>query len=120
MTGFALDEWRERAHRDRAGLWLLVTSRTTGAAGRGAVAAVRSLAETRGIPVLDQYEAIVRAGREPREASIPRDGHWSRYGHRSAAEAVFARLSADPEVCGDRAGLDGEDGGVPSGGAPRG
>ena len=104
MTGFALDEWRKRAHRDRARLWLLVTSSTTAAAGRDAVAAVRSLAEIRGIPVLDQYGEIVRAGGEPSEAVLPRDGHWNRYGHRSAAEAVLARMSADPEVCRDGAG----------------
>ena len=100
LTGFALDEFRSRADRDGARLWLLVTHRTTEVAGREAVAALRSLAEARGIPVLDQYEAIVRAGGDPREASLsPRDHHWSRAGHRWAAEAVIARLEAEPEVC---------------------
>ena len=119
MTGFAFDEWRKRAHRDRARLWLLVTSSTTAAAGRDAVGAVRSLAGIRGIPVVDQYEEIVRAGGDPGEAVLPRDGHWSRAGHRWAAEAVLARLSADPEVCGTGP-VGGAGGGVPTGGAPRG
>ncbi len=115
MTGFALDEFRSRADRDGARLWLLATHRTTEVAGREAVAALRSLAEARGIPVLDQYQAIVRAGGDPREASLsPRDHHWSRAGHRWAAEAVLARLEAEPEVCGGAGGFGGGGGRPPN------
>ena len=116
LTGFALDEFRSRAERDGARLWLLVTHRTTVVAGREAVAALRSLAEARGIPVLDQYEAIVRAGGDPREASLsPSDHHWGRAGHRWAAEAVLARLEAEPEVCGGPAAGAEEAAGPPTG-----
>ena len=119
LTGFALDEFRSRADRDGARVWLLVTHRTTAVAGREAVAAVGSLAEARGIPVIDQREAIVRAGGEPREASIsPRDLHWSRAGHRWAAEAVLARMAADPGVCGGEAGPGEEGAAAPGPGDP--
>ena len=119
LTGFALDEFRSRADRDGARVWLLVTHRTTAVAGREAVAAVRSLAEARGIPVLDQYEAILRAGGEPKEASIsPRDLHWSRPGHRWAAEAVFARMWAGPGVCGGEAAPGDGGGAAPGPGGP--
>ena len=119
LTGFALDEFRSRADRDGARVWLLVTHRTTAVAGREAVAAVRSLAEARGIPVLDQHEAILRAGGEPKEASIsPRDLHWSRAGHRWAAEAVFARMWAGPGVCGGEAAPGDGGGAAPGPGGP--
>ena len=119
LTGFALDEFRSRADRDGARVWLLVTHRTTAVAGREAVAAVRSLAGARGIPVIDQHEAIVRAGGDPREASISRrDLHWNRAGHRWAAEAVFARMSAGPEVCGGEAGPGEGGGAAPGPGGP--
>ena len=119
LTGFAFDEFRSRADRDGAQVWLLVTHRTTVVAGRETVAAVRSLAEPRGIPVLDEYDEIVRAGGEPGEASIPRDGHWSRAGHRWVAEAVFARLSSNLEICRAGAGPGEEGGGAPGGREPR-
>lgn len=42
------------------------------------------LAEIRGIPVIDQYDHILRQGAEPREAEWTHDQHWNPTGHRWA------------------------------------
>ena len=99
ITGFALDEFRARAERDGASPVLLVVDRTRRLGGEALVDALRSLAEPRGIPVLDHYEAIVRRGFDPEQARWPHDGHWNENGHRWAAEALLDFLRRNPEAC---------------------
>ena len=98
-TAFAFDEFAARAERDGVSLVVLVTHRTRVVGGEAIVEAVRSLAEPRGIPVLDHHEAIVRRGFDPREARWPHDDHWNANGHRWAAEALLEYLEEHPEVC---------------------
>ena len=99
MTAFALDEFAARAERDGASLAVLVTHRTRHIGGEGIIEAVRSLAEPRGIPVVDHYEAIVRRGFDRRQARWAHDDHWNENGHRWAAEALLDFLRSNPEVC---------------------
>lgn len=98
-TAFALDEFAARAERDGVSLLLLVTHRTRVVGSEAVVDAIRSLAEPRGIPVLDHHEAIVRRGFAPREARWPHDDHWNENGHRWAAEVLLEYLEEHPEVC---------------------
>ena len=99
FTGFALDQFRERAARDGAALVILSTHdmRTAGDHGFDRLTA---LAEARGIPVIDQYDYILRQGADPkRDARWAHDGHWNAAGHQWAAEALLEYLKQNQEIC---------------------
>ena len=97
LTGFALDEFAARAARDGSHLVLLLHY-YFGVAGD---VAMKTLAEERGIPVVDQYQYITgTAGGEWRDAEFRREVHWSPQGHRWAAEALWEYLEARPALCG--------------------
>ena len=57
------------------------------------------LAESRGIPVIDQYDYIVRQGAEPRDAEWEHDGHWNAAGHQWATKALLEYLKQNQEIC---------------------
>ena len=59
------------------------------------------MAEDRGIPVVDQYDYILRQGHRPQDAEWRSDFHWNHQGHRWAAEALLEHLQANPEACDD-------------------
>ena len=98
FTAFAFDQFRERAERDGAALAILSihAMRTFGDAGFDRLAA---LAEPRGIPVIDQYDHMLRQGADWRDAEWAHDGHWNAAGHRWAAEAVLEWLKRNQDVC---------------------
>ena len=48
--------------------------------------------EARDIPVVDQYDYIVRRGGDVRDASWRQDRHWNPQGHQWAAEAMLEWL----------------------------
>ena len=98
FTAFALDQFKERAHRDGAALAILSTHamRALGDLGFGRL---NALAEPRGIPVIDQYGYIIRQGAGWRDAQWPHDGHWNAAGHRWAAEALLEWLQRNQDVC---------------------
>ena len=58
-----------------------------------------ALAEARGIPVIDQYDYMLRQGGKIEEANWAHDGHWNPTGHRWAAEALLEYLKQHPEIC---------------------
>ena len=106
LTGFALDEFAARAARDGSHL-VLFLHYYFGVAGD---VAMKTLAEERGIPVVDQYEYITgTAGGKWPDAEFRRDVHWNPQGHRWAAEALWEYLKARPALCGPA-----EAGGAPS------
>ncbi len=98
-TAFALDEFRARTARDGAVLLLFATHALR--EFPGPFETLTALASERGLPVVDQYDYIVRRkGRERLpEAEYPNDGHWTPLGHRWAAEALLEYLREHPEVC---------------------
>ena len=94
---------------ERDGFRLAVLSvHTAGAEGDPQFDRMRGMAEARGIPVIDQYDYIVRQGARVEEANWRRDHHWNAAGHRWAAEALLEWLERNRDVC------------RPGGGAPRG
>ena len=98
FTAFGLDQFRERADRDGAAL-VILSSHTMGTRGDLAFDRMTALAESRGIPVIDQYDYITRQGAGPRDAIWAHDGHWNAAGHRWAAEALLEYLKQNQEIC---------------------
>ena len=99
MTAFALDQFKARADRDGAALAILATHEL-GASEDGRFDWLKAAAEERGIPVIDQYDYIIRQGGRAGDARWPHNLHWSPTGHRWAAEALLEYLKQHPETCG--------------------
>ena len=99
FTAFALDQFRERADRDGTAV-VILSSHVMGTRGDLAFDRMTALAESRGIPVIDQYDYITRQGAKFwRDATWAHDGHWNTAGHRWAAEALLEYLKANQEIC---------------------
>ncbi len=98
FTAFALDQFKERADRDGAAL-VILTSHTMGTRGDLAFDRMTALAESRGIPVINQYDYITRQGTRPRDAIWAHDGHWNVAGHQWAAEALLEYLKQNQAIC---------------------
>ena len=98
FTAFALDQFKERAHRDGAALAILSTHSMRARGGLG-FERMAALAEPRGIPIINQYDHMLRQGAEPRDARWPHDRHWNAAGHQWAAEAVLEWLKRNQDVC---------------------
>ena len=98
FTGFALDQFRERADRDGAALVILSTP-FTGTRGDLAFDRLTALAEPRGIPVIDYSDYVLHQGADPRDGVWAHDAHWNIAGHRWAAEALLEYLEQNQEIC---------------------
>ncbi len=99
FTAFALDQFRERADRDGTAV-VILSSHTMGTRGDLAFDRMTALAESRGIPVIDQYDYITRQGAIPwRDAAWAHDGHWNVAGHQWAAEALLEYLKQNQAIC---------------------
>ncbi len=98
FTGFALDRFRERADRDGAAL-VILSIHHMGTRGHLGFDRLATLAESRGIPIINQYDYITRQGARPRDAIWAHDGHWNAAGHRWAAEALLEYLKENQATC---------------------
>ena len=97
-TAFALDRFKKYTGRDGASLAIL-TSHTIGRRGERMFDRLGAIADERGIPVIDQYDYIIRKGGRIEDAHWPHDEHWNVTGHQWAAEALFEYLEQHPETC---------------------
>lgn len=102
-TAFGLDRFKERADRDGVRLVILSIQqmRERRSPGASPFDALRALARTRGIPVIDQYDHAIRQGVEIFDLRWKHDGHWNPLGHRLAAEALVEWLAGNRRVCDD-------------------
>ena len=99
FTALALDRFRRRTDRDGAGLAIL-TSHTVRLAGDRLFNQLVDAAGARGVPVVDQFDYIIRRGHRIEDAHWAHDLHWNPAGHRWAAEALLEHLHLHPETCG--------------------
>ena len=98
FTAFALDQFKERTDRDGVSLAILSTH-PMGTRGHPAFDRLHAMAEARGIPVIDQYDYILRQGAEPEDAQWAHDSHWNPAGHQWAAEVLLDYLKRNRDVC---------------------
>ena len=99
FTAFALDQFRERADRDGAAL-VILSSNYMGTRGDLGFDRLTTLAEARGIPVIDYHDYVLRQGAEPRrDTRWEHDNHWNIAGHRWAAEALLEYLKENQKIC---------------------
>ena len=97
FTAFALDQFKERTDRDGSALVILAVHSRRGE--DFLVDRLNSMAEARGIPVIEEYDYILRQGARVKDAHWPHDGHWNAAGHQWAAEALLDYLKQHPEIC---------------------
>ena len=102
FTAFALDQFKDRAQRDGVCLVILAVHRMGQAGGR-LLSYMNALAQARDIPVIDQYDYILRQGGSYEDAHWPHDAHWNPTGHQWATEALLEYLKQNQWVCGTAA-----------------
>ena len=95
FSGFALDQWKETTRQ--SGAFLVVLATSTIHSHRLSV--LNTLAAARRIPVVSQWEYILRRDGAPSDVRWRKDAHWSPQGHQWAAEALIEWLAANPAVC---------------------
>lgn len=104
FTAFALDQFKERTDRDDVSLVILASHRMK-MLGKHIFDRMHALAKEHSIPVIDQYDYMLRRGAESREAEWTHDQHWNPAGHRWAAKAVLDYVGHNPAICGLGDGL---------------
>ncbi len=98
FTTFALDQFKERAEHDGVSLVILSTH-TMRTRGHPLFDRLSAMAGARGIPVIDQYDYILRQGARFQDARWAHDSHWNAAGHQWAAEALLEYLKRNQTVC---------------------
>ena len=106
-TAFGLDQFKQRAERDSFRL-VILTTQHVGAKGDPSFDRIHGMAEARGIPVIAQYDHIIRRGGRIEDATWANDHHWTAAGHRWAAEAVLEWIGRNRDVCRPRSGAPGD------------
>ncbi len=84
FTALALDQVKERAERDGASLVILATHGFDRKFRH-----VYAMTEARQIPLIDEYDPIVRLGRQHRGRDLSSGWTLERYCHQWAAEALL-------------------------------
>jgi hypothetical protein len=89
-TRYALSYIQQMTNQDNTKLVILAASQMglRQAGGGGALKFLKKISYELGIPVIDQYEYVVKNNYEPMDMQFLHDGHWSKLGHITAAKAV--------------------------------
>ena len=98
-TAFGIDQFKLRTDHDGGVLAILTESVYMGRQGYPQFERISAIAEARGIPVISQYDYILRQGYDAQDARLYGDIHWDATGHQWAAEAVLEWLKANQEIC---------------------
>ena len=98
-AAFGIEQFKRRADRDGAHLIILAATRYVGKRGDPQFDRLSAIAEPLGIPLISQYDYMVKQGHNVRDSRWRHDGHWNANGHQWAAEAVLEWLKANQDVC---------------------
>lgn len=98
FTAFGLQQFKKRADRDGISL-VILAAHNMGTRGDPAFDRMNEIAKALKIPVIDQYDYVVRQGDKIEGITFPRDGHWNATGHRRAAEAILEYLEQNQHIC---------------------
>ena len=98
-TAFGIEQFKRRTDRDGAALAILLATREMGTRGDPQFDRISAIAEARGIPVISDYDYVVRRGHDAENGRWRFDRHWNATGHQWAAEAVLEWLKANQGVC---------------------
>ena len=98
-TAFGMEQFKRRADRDDARLAILAATVDMGTQGDPQFDRISAIAEARGIPIISDYDYIVRQGYDAQEGTWAFDGHWNATGHQWAAEAILEWLKENQDVC---------------------
>ena len=98
-TEFGIEQFKRRADRDGARLVILAATKDMGTPGDPQFDRLSAIADARGIPVISDYDYILRQGYAEWKGRWPHDRHWNATGHQWAAEAVLEWLKQNQEVC---------------------
>lgn len=98
FTAFALDQFVERTERDNVSL-VILSEYGMGSSGHRAFDRLSTMAEERGIAVINLHDYLVRQGGRLKDIGWDHDSHWNPTGHQWAAEALPEYLRQHPEVC---------------------
>ena len=98
-TEFGIEQFKRRVDRDGAQLAIMSATGDMGTRGDPSFDRLSAIAEARGIPVISDYDYIVRQGYHARDGRFRFNGHWNAIGHRWAAEAVLEWLKENQDVC---------------------
>ena len=98
-TEFGIDQFKRRADRDGAQLAIISATGDMGTRGDPQFDRLSAIAETRGIPIISDYDYIVRQGYDAKDGRFRFNGHWNAAGHRWAAEALLEWLKENQDVC---------------------
>ena len=98
-TAFAIDQFKRRTDRDGVTLLIMAVTDDMGTRGAPQFDILNSIAEPLGIPVISEYDYILRQGYDHEDGLLPFNSHWNAVGHQWAAEAVLEWLKANQDVC---------------------
>ena len=98
-TAFGIDQFKRRADRDGASLAILAASERIGTQGDPQFYRLSAIAEAHSIPLISQYDYVIKQGHDYKNGRWTKDAHWNPTGHQWAAEAVLEWLKENQEVC---------------------
>ena len=98
-TAFGIDQFKRRADRDGVHLAILSATADMGTRGDPQFDRLNAIAEARGIPVISDYDYIVRQGHDEWNGRWDANIHWNATGHQWVAEAILEWLKENQDVC---------------------
>ena len=98
-TAFGIDQFKRRADRDDANLAILAATSHMGTRGDPQFDRLHAIAEPLNIPLISDYEYILKQGHDAQDGTWTFDGHLNATGHQWAAEAVLEWLKRNQHMC---------------------
>ena len=98
-TAFGIEQFKRRADRDGANLLIIAATQDMGTLGYPQFDRLSAIAKARGIPIISDYDYIVRRGYDAENGRWRNDRHWNATGHQWVADAVLEWLKENQQVC---------------------